>query len=665
MKIRHLAALAALATGSAPHAETAPAPLSARAAAEAFGAREQIQQISLSPDGKLVAIVMPYGARGTRVAVADPVAGGAPKVIVNADGTPETIRSCTWTTATRIVCQVSFITDATGMRLGFTRMIAINSDGSKLTVLSARPSSQALGFTQSGGSVIDYSGGGEGSVLMTRTFVPENTTGSHLGSNATGLGIERVDTVTLRRATVEPARASAAEYLTDGQGAVRIMGVRGQNSDGQVSDRISYSYRKAGERAWQPLGALTGVGSGLSQGFDPYAVDPKLDAVYGFERIDGRRALVRISLDGSLKREVVLTNAQVDIDDIVRVGRQQRVVGASFAAEQREMTYFDPEFERLRVSLARALPAHPAVDITDASADEKTLLIHAGSDVDPGRYYVFAKATRAMIEVLPSRPALAGVKLGQMKPVSYRAADGTAIPGYLTLPAGSSGKGLPAIVMPHGGPGSRDEWGFDWWAQFFAARGFAVIQPNFRGSAGYGSEWYQKNGFQSWRTAIGDVNAAGRWLVDQGIADPKKLAIVGWSYGGYAALQSSVLDPGLFKAVIAVAPVTDLEMLRGESQGYTDHSLSVRFIGSGPHIREGSPARNAAAIKAPVLLFHGDLDQNVGVAESRLMEDRLRAAGGKVDYVEFKGLDHQLDDSTARAQMLEKSDAFLRTALGM
>src|SRR5262249_9018024 len=143
------------------------------------------------------------------------------------------------------------------------------------------------------------------------------------------------------------------------------------------------------------------------------------------------------------------------------------------------------------------------------------------------------------------------------------------------------------------------------------------------------------------------------------------LAIVGWSYGGYAALQSQVLDPGLYKAVVAIAPVTDLDRLREENAGFSNYYVMDRFIGKGPHVEAGSPARHADRFQAPVLLFHGDADTNVGVDESRLMKNRLQAAGKQVTYIEFSGLDHQLDDPAARTRLLSESDRFLRTALGL
>lgn len=265
-----------------------------------------------------------------------------------------------------------------------------------------------------------------------------------------------------------------------------------------------------------------------------------------------------------------------------------------------------------------------------------------------------------------ARPQLEHVQLANVRSIRYAAADGASIPGYLTLPPGrEEARGLPAIVMPHGGPSARDEWGFDWLAQYFAHRGYAVLQPNFRGSAGYGQDWFVTNGFQNWQTAIGDINAGAHWLIAQGTADPAKLAIFGWSYGGYAALQSGVLEPGLFKAIVAVAPVTDLGLMRRAARVYTSARNVREFVGEGPHIRAGSPAQNAERIEAPVLIFHGDRDLNVDVAQGRLMRDRLERAGKSVEYIEFEGLEHQLDDSAARARLLARSDSFLRDTLGL
>jgi dipeptidyl aminopeptidase/acylaminoacyl peptidase len=341
------------------------------------------------------------------------------------------------------------------------------------------------------------------------------------------------------------------------------------------------------------------------------------------------------------------------------------VVGASFALETRSAEYFEPNIKTLISSLSNALP-HNALHVAEASADEQKMLIFASSDRDPGAYYIFDRPTKRLQTFVVARGQLEGVALATMKPVTYPAADGTPIPAYLTLPPGhEDAKGLPAIVMPHGGPSARDEWGFDWLSQFYAARGFAVLQPNYRGSSGYGDTWFQKNGFRSWPVAIGDVLDGGRWLVHEGIADPSKLAIVGWSYGGYAALQSAVVDSKVFKAVVAIAPVTDLPALKQEYFGWSNYDLVSQFVGDGRQMHEGSPVEHADKIKVPVLLFHGAFDRNVSIEQSKRMAARLTAAGARCELVTWPDLDHQLEDSAARAQMLRKSDEFLRKELGM
>ncbi len=644
-------------------AVTMPAAAEPSKEAKAFGAREHIQSISLSPDGAKVAIVQPDGPRGEALIVAD-FASGAMTPITRVSGDPEHLTNCHWTTNTRLVCTIYGQSTAPGYLTSFSRLVAMDADGNNPKLLT-QESSRALGPTFYGGRVIDFTGKGKGgSVLALRAFVPENTIGTRMASSAEGLGVEVIDTVTVQRSTVEPARPMAMDYISDGLGTVRIMGLLTSAVGGYMGETMAYSYRKPGERGWERLGTLK-LGEVSRAGFNPYAVDPTLNVVYGFDDSDGFKKLAKISLDGNLTKEIVVERPGTDVDGLIQIGRQQRVVGASWAGEMREFTFFDPELKQLAAALGKAIPDLPQIRFVDASADERHLLLNASSDDNPGIYYLYDKTTKKLEEVLPARPQLALVALGKMKPVTYRAADGTIIPGYLTLPPGSTGKGLPAIVMPHGGPSARDEWGFDWLAQFFASRGYAVLQPNFRGSSGYGEAWFEKNGFQSWRTAVGDINDGGKWLLSEGIAAPGKIAIFGWSYGGYAALQSPALDADLFKAIVAVAPVTDLEQLRTDAQLYSNFKLVDKFIDSGPHVREGSPARLAGGIKAPVLLFHGDRDQNVAIGQSRLMADRLRDAGKKVELVEYKGLAHSLVDSAVRAEMLDKSDLFFRNALGM
>lgn len=624
--------------------------------AQKFGARESVQQISLSPDGRHVAFISPGDGPGTLLFVA-PTDGSGVKLLVTLDGKPEQLARCAWISIVRLACTVTVDHRRHGMVIGYSRMFALNIDRTGVKQLSARESSAALRVAQHGGSVIDWLPGEDGAILMTREFVPEMGSGRVNG----GYGVERIDSVTLDRKIIERPHPEVREYITDGRGTIRLRGRFRKTGEGYDSGKIEYEYRAVGERKWEPLSLFDRE---TGSGFNPYAVDPASNSAYGFDTHQGRQALFRIALDGSDKRELVFSHDDVDVDGLIRIGRERRVVGVSYATDRRHAEFFDPELKRFAAGLKKALPGR-LINFVDASADEKKLLIWAGSDVDPGQYYVLDKATRELSGVLLSRPELGETTLAEVKPIEYPAADGTMIPGYLTLPPGSSGKGLPAIVLPHGGPGARDEWGFDWLAQYFVARGFAVLQPNFRGSAGYGDAWFQQNGFQSWKVAVGDVNDGGKWLVSQGIARPDQLGIVGWSYGGYAALQSAVLDPELFKAIVAIAPVTDLERLKSESRGFTSYRIVDRFVGDGPHVREGSPYRNVERISAPVLMFHGDMDANVGVAHSREMDERLRSARKSSEFVLFKGLDHYLEDESARVEMLDKSDAFLRRSMGM
>ncbi len=644
-------------------ARLAPA-ASAFDAATAFGARESVSHLRLSPDGASVAYIAPSTGQGATLFTLSLAKGAAPRAVLYANGSPDRLVGCDWIADDRLVCTVYGIDDKAGyLLLPFTRLVAVDADGRNLRVLSTRETAFTRGLQLSGGSIVDSLPAEAGAVLMARLYLPDEHVGSRLGSAKEGLGIDWVDTRTLKVRTIEPPRPDVAQYLSDGRGTVRMLGVHQRSSaTGQDAGVVSYSYRTPGSRDWQKFGDYD---ERTGTGFEPEAIDHDLNVAYGFKKKDGRRACYTIALDGSLREELMHARPDVDIDGLVRVGRRKRVVGVSYTDDMTHIVYTDPGLDKIVKSLSQALPTHPMVWIVDSSLDESKLLVFAGRDQDPGVYYLFDRKTHELHTFLVVRSELEGATLAEVKPISYPAADGTPIPGYLTLPPGRhTAQGLPAIVMPHGGPSSRDRWGFNWQSQFFAARGYAVLQPNFRGSTGYGDAWLNRNGFRSWRTSIGDVLDAGRWLVAQGIADPAKLAIVGWSYGGYAALQSAVMDPALYKAVVAIAPVTDLNALKEEHRYLTDFRLISDFIGEGPEARAGSPALNADKIKVPVLLFHGGLDRNVAIGQSKEMAARLRAAGVPHELVTWDGLDHQLEDSAARAEMLRKSDEFLRKAMG-
>ena len=623
--------------------------------AKIFGAMPAVQDISLSPDGNKIAFVSPGPGKQTDLYSIDLTKGNSPVRVTTSSGDPENLYWCGWISNVRMACMSGGTTDYAGQLYGFSNVFAVNMDGSDPQLLTKKQGKNALGYSLGGGQIIDWLPDDDDSILMSRYHLAEEKIGSRIAKLQNGLAAETINTLTGRTKFVERPSEEAVEYITDGVGNVRIKGMRTKLGATELdSGEIKYYYELDGQ--WSALGELDYANR---TGFNPYAVDPVSNRAFGFQPVNGRKALVAMALDGSGESEVIVKHDEVDVDQLIRIGRKNRVVGASYALEKREGVYFDAELAKLANALGKALGDDYSIQFSDADLGENKLLIWGGSDIDPGQYFLFDRATKELRPLLGVRPSLETAQLGRVKPISYPAADGTMIPGYLTLPPGSSGKNLPAVVMPHGGPDSRDEWGFDWLAQFYVSQGFAVLQPNFRGSEGYGDEWYKKNGFQSWRTSVGDVTDAGKWLVAQGIAKPSALSIVGWSYGGYAALQSAVLVPDLFKAVVAIAPVTDLSTLKSNSKRYYDAAVVRDYVGSGDHINAGSPAQNAARITAPVMLFHGDFDQNVEIQHSRIMENKLKDAGKTVTFIEYEGLTHSLRNSAARVDMLTKSAAFL------
>jgi dipeptidyl aminopeptidase/acylaminoacyl peptidase len=662
---RLLFSVALLAAGTAmaqqPAAPAATAP--ATDAATLYGARENVEHLDISPDGTKVVFLQPGPGRETIAFVYDLAGGAAVREVARSSGAPERLRWCNFAANDRVVCQISAMDANAGFLISFRRHLSTDLAGQNARLLSEPTSQDDARIRQSDGQIIDWLGGAQGVVLMARENVPEaGRTGSLVSRTANGLSVDRIDVRTGERTRVEAPNRRAGDYISDGRGNVRIMAtptVRG--ATGRDGSRIDYFYRPRGGGDWRPLGSYDSL---TREGLIPLAVDAALDSAYVLRRLNGRFALYRVKLDESLASELVHANEQVDVDNVVYANRGERVIGVTFADERRRIVYFDSDYAAIARALSRAMPNLPLIDFGSTSADGSKVIVHAGSDTDAGRYYVFDRTSRRLNEILLVRPALENRPAATVSAVTYPAADGTQVPAYLTLPPGrTDARGLPAVIFPHGGPEARDEWGFDWIAQYFASQGYAVLQPNYRGSAGYGDAWLQRNGFQGWRVSIGDITAGARWLATARGADAGRMAIVGWSYGGYAALQAAVVEPSLFRAVAAIAPVTDLQQMKEDFRYYAGQRNLIEYIGTGPHVTEGSPARHAQAITAPVLLFHGDRDLNVNVIQSRQMDSALRGAGRRSELTVFPGLEHDLADSTVRVQMLQRIGTFLQTNL--
>jgi dipeptidyl aminopeptidase/acylaminoacyl peptidase len=348
------------------------------------------------------------------------------------------------------------------------------------------------------------------------------------------------------------------------------------------------------------------------------------------------------------------------------------VVGYSWVGQQGEQRFLDPALEAARTAAVAAFSPDPLVFVT-WSRDRSRILFYGEQGLDGGAYYVFTTATQRVERLAHLYPELATLNNGERQAITYAARDRTRIPAYLTLPVREGNAPLPLVVLVHGGPNARDTFDFDWWATFLASRGYAVLQPNYRGSGGYGASWEQA-GWTQWgglmQTDVEDGVAA---LIRNGIADPARVCIVGASYGGYAALAGATLTPDRYRCAASIAGVSDLPAMLDQVAAQTrDNSIASDYwrlsMGdrreSRDQLRAVSPAYLADRVRIPVLLIHGTYDTVVPIEQSHRMRRALEAAGKTTRFVELEGDDHWLSDAETRTQMLRELETFLAQHLG-
>ena len=617
--------------------------------AKLFGARPTAFSPDLSPDGdKIVYLAAGPGASTVaRVANLTTQKDGA---LVRSSGKPEQLYWCAFIDERWVVCQFGGEVKELGMIFPVARSVAIDTATGTVRPLGAVDHSiDASGFEQVDGSILDWLPEEQGTVLMQRRY-PAQT------GYPERIGVDHIQVDPFRVSSVERPVGRDVDYMTDGHGSVRFRSEAKSDLNQEFTGEFNYEYRVAGDSKWLPFPE---VGSD----FTPLVVERQSNSLYFLKPLNGRAALYRAALDENHKESLIASNSNVDIDGIIRLGPGQPVVGYHYTDDRTHSVYTDEAMKSLDSALTKALPEMPLINFVGRSKTGDKLLLHAGSDVDPGVYFLLDQKTKRMEPVLNSSDSIDASRLAPMRAVSVPTSDGKSIPAYVTMRTDLPPGPHPAVILPHGGPAARDTWGFGWLEQFLAAQGYVVIQPNFRGSSGYGKDFLGENAFHNWRQVMSDIRDSTDWLVKQGMADPNRLAILGWSYGGYAALESAALDQR-YKAVVAIAPVTDLKRLRREAEGFRQERIETQEIGKGDQLVDGSPINRADDIHAPVLLVHGTLDGNVAYDHSTHMLAALKKAGKTADLLTFDGLDHQLEDSDARTEMLLRIGQLLEQRIG-
>lgn len=374
---------------------------------------------------------------------------------------------------------------------------------------------------------------------------------------------------------------------------------------------------------------------------------------------DGRDQLYEVSLPDLKLGKKVFGVDRYDIDGVVDNHDGTDVIGVQVTDTYTHVVWLDPEMKKIQAAADQAVGNRHA-RILSRSADDSRMLVEVGSASQAGTLYYWDLAAGRMQHYAHQNAALGNRSLSPVKTVHYTARDGTPIDAVLTLPRHRTARNLPLIVLPHGGPIARDSEDWDWWTQYLAEIGYAVVQPNYRGSSGYGTA-FVKLGEGEWGLKMqDDLNDAIGYLAKEGIADPKRVCIAGASYGGYAALRAAQRDGAFYRCAISYAGVSDLVGIkRYDAQFLNGKSLGRYWTKRTPDLHDVSPRFGADQVSIPVLLMHGKADRRVPVKQSRQMADALKAAGKPYQYVEQPLGDHHFTRSEDRLEFLKTMGAFL------
>lgn len=442
-------------------------------------------------------------------------------------------------------------------------------------------------------------------------------------------------------------------WMTDHDGKLRVA----ITSDGVNQTLL---YRETEQAPFAPL-----ITTSFKETVSPYLFTFDNKALYTASNL-GRDKTALVILDPATgkEKEVLFETQEADIEGVDYSRKDKKLLSVSWVTDKEKEHFFDAGAEAMKKDLKEKLKGYEVAIGSHNKAEDK-FMIRTYSDKSRGAYYFYDKNTKELKKLADLSPWLNEKDLCDMKPISYQSRDGLTIHGYLTLPKGYDPKNLPVVINPHGGPWARDYWGFNSEVQFLANNGYAVLQMNFRGSTGYGKEFWQSS-FKQWgRTMQNDITDGVQWLIDQGIADPKRVAIYGGSYGGYATLAGLTLTPDLYAAGVDYVGVSNMFTFMNTIPPYWKplQDMFHEMVGNPKTdslmLREVSPVFMVDKIKAPLFVAQGANDPRVNKAESDQIVQALKDRGIDVEYMVKDNEGHGFHNEENRFDFYRSMIAFL------
>ncbi|WP_457095677.1 prolyl oligopeptidase family serine peptidase [Lysobacter sp. P5_B9] len=621
----------------------------------AYVKRDAFDQLKISPGGEYYAATVPQEDRSILVVIerATTKVTGSFKLPVD-----NYVADFRWVNNDRLVISVAKKFGLLDEPQPTGELFAIGANGSKPEMLIGyRVNDGGAGTTikpkkdnmNVWGRLVDSLPADDKSVLVsTQPYESEDPWSS----------AQLLDVYTGRLTRVAKAPVRGAWFQTDNKGVVRFV-------TGSSSDNISRLYYRVGDAAeWELLSYESDTkGAEHPVGF---SADDKIAYLLVREQ-NGPDTLVAMDLE-TRKRTEVLRDDDVDPAGVIYRNGTRTPVGLYFMDGKPRTAFLDeksPE-ARLQHGLEAAFPGDDVV-ITSQTADGRLALVSVSSDRNPGDFYLFDTVAKKAAHVVARREWLDPEQQAPMQPIKLVARDGLPLHGYLTTPKGSTGKGLPLVVMPHGGPfGVQDVWEFNDEAQMLSAAGYAVLQLNYRGSSGYGRA-FKVAGAQEWGGAMqDDLTDATRWAIAQGIADKNRICLYGASYGGYASLMGVAKEQGLYKCAAGYVGVYDLPKRKNDlhSDSARKGNWAADWMGKNEQLAALSPNHMADRIKVPVFLAAGGEDENVPIEHSKMMEAALRKAGTPVETLYYDTEGHGFYKPEHQKEFYTRLLAFLSRHLG-